>query len=151
MYSVYKVQEGDTLTSIAQKYGILVNDLSQLNGIMVGAILNPGDYIIVPKMENDNMYFSKYTIKDGDTMYSIARRYGIEPKFLLRLNGLNESDIIYTGDNIFVPKEGVQIYITGNDNTLNDVLSSLRISPNDLVNQNSTIYLTNDQLILYRR
>lgn len=151
MYSVYKVQDGDTLATVAQKYGILVNDLSQLNGIMVGAVLTPGDYIIVPKMDNDNIYFSKYTIKNGDTIYSIARRYNINPKFLLRLNGLNESDIVYAGDSIFVPREGVEVYITGNDDTLNNVLNGLNISPNDLVNQNSTIYLTNDQLILYRR
>ena len=151
MYSVYKVQEGDTLVSVAQKYGVLASDLSQINGIMVGTVLNPGDYIIVPKMENENIYFSRYTVKDGDTMYSIARKYNIDPKFLLRLNGLNENDIIYVGDSIFVPKEGVKIYITGNDDTLNKVLSSLNISPSDLVNQNSTIYLTNDQLILYRR
>lgn len=151
LYSVYKVQDGDTLATVAQKYGILVNDLSQLNGIMVGAVLTPGDYIIVPKMDNDNIYFSKYTIKNGDTIYSIARRYNINPKFLLRLNGLNESDIVYAGDSIFVPREGVEVYITGNDDTLNNVLNGLNISPNDLVNQNSTIYLTNDQLILYRR
>ena len=84
-------------------------------------------------------------------MYSIARRYNVDPKYLLRLNGLNENDIIYSGDYIFVPREGVNFYITGMDNTLEDVTRSLDVTPNDLVSQNNTIYLTSDQLFVYRK
>lgn len=151
MYSIYQVQSGDTLTSIANKYGIPINDLSSINGIMMGTNLNPGDYIVVPKMDNDNLYFTRYTIKNGDTMYSIARRYNIDPKYLLRLNGLNENDTIYSGDYIFVPREDVKFYITEMDNTLNDVTRSLGVTPDELANQNNTIYLTNDQLFVYRK
>ena len=75
--------------------------------------LNPGDYIVVPKMGNDNLYFVKYIIRDGDTIYSLSRRYNVDPKYLLRLNGLNESDIIYSGDYIFVPREGVPVTCSG--------------------------------------
>lgn len=151
MYTIYQVQSGDTLASIANKYGIPMNDLSSINGIMMGTNLNPGDYIVVPKMNNENLYFARYTIKDGDTLYSIARRYSIDPKYLLRLNGLNENDIIYSGDYIFVPREGVKFYITGMDNTLNDVTKSLGATPDEIASQNNTIYLTNDQLFVYRK
>lgn len=151
MYTIYKVESGDTLASIANKYGIPINDLSSINGIMMGTNLNPGDYIVVPKMDSENLYFTRYTIKDGDTMYSIAKRYGTDPKYLLRLNGLNENDIIYSGDYIFVPKDGVSFYITGMDNTLGDVTRNLGTTPNELASQNNTIYLTNDQLFVIRK
>lgn len=151
MYTIYQVKSGDTLASIANKYGIPINDLSSINGIMMGTNLNPGDYIVVPKMDNDNLYFTRYTIKDGDTMYSIARRYNVDPKYLLRLNGLNENDTIYSGDYIFVPREGVKFYITGMDNTLNDVTRNLGATPDEVASQNNTIYLTNDQLFVYRK
>ena len=151
MYTIYQVESGDTLASIANKYGIPMNDLSSINGIMMGTNLNPGDYIVVPKMDNENLYFTRYTITDGDTIYSIARRYNVDPKYLLRLNGLNENDIIYSGDYIFVPREGVRFYITGMDNTLGDVVKSLGASPDELANQNNMIYLTNDQLFVYRK
>ena len=49
MYTIYQVQNGDTLASVASKFGISAENLSNLNGIMVGSILNPGDYIVVPK------------------------------------------------------------------------------------------------------
>ena len=151
MYTIYQVESGDTLASIANKYGIPMNALSSINGIMMGTNLNPGDYLVVPKMDNENLYFTRYTIKNGDTIYSIARRYNIDSKFLLRLNGLNENDIIYSGDYIFVPREGVKFYITGMNNTLNDVTRSLEVTPDELASQNNTIYLTNDQLFVYRK
>lgn len=151
MYTIYQVQSGDTLSSIANKYGIPINDLSSINGIMMGTNLNSGDYIVVPKMDNENLYFTRYNIKDGDTIYSIARSYNIDPKYLLRLNGLNENDIIYSGDYIFVPKAGVKFYITGMDNTLSDVVRNLGASPDEIASQNNTIYLTNDQLFVFRK
>lgn len=151
MYTIYQVESGDTLASIANKYGIPMNDLSSINGIMMGTNLSPGDYIVVPKMDNENLYFTRYIIKNGDTIYSIARRYNVDPKYLLRLNGLNENDTIYSGDYIFVPKEGVKFYITGMDNTLGDVTRSLGVTPDELSTQNNTIYLTNDQLFVIRK
>ena len=151
MYTIYQVQSGDTLSSIANNYGIPMNDLSSINGMMMGTNLNPGDYIVVPKIDNENLYFTRYTIKDGDTVYSIARRYNTNPEYLLRLNGLNENDTIYSGDYIFVPRDGVKFYITGMDNTLSDVTRSLGVSPDELASQNNTIYLTNDQLFVYRK
>ena len=151
MYTIYQVQSGDTLASIANKYGIPINDLSSINGIIMGTNLNHGDYIVVPRMEKENIYFSKYSIKDGDTIYSIARRYNIDPRFLLRLNGLNENDVIYSGDYIFVPNDGVKFYITGMDNTLDDVIKYLNVTPDEFASQNTTIYLTNDQLFVYRK
>lgn len=151
MYTIYEVQNGDTLASVAGKVGIPIDELSKINGIMVGSILTPGEYIVVPNRSNENMYFRRYTIKDGDTIYSISRTIGVDPSFLLRLNGLNENDIIYQGDTIFVPREGVSFYITGIDETLNEIARKMNVSPNDLANQNNTIYLTNDQLIVYKK
>ena len=151
MYSIYEVQSGDTLASVASKVGIPIDELSKINGIMVSSILTPGEYIVVPNKSNDNMYFRRYTIKDGDTIYGISRRLNIEPSFLLRLNGLNENDIVYQGDTIFVPRDGVSFYITGMDETLNDISRKMNVSANDLASQNSTIYLTNDQLIVYKK
>ena len=56
MYTIYQVQNGDTLASVANKLGISVEVLSNLNGIMIGSVLNPGDFIVVP-MKDENPYF----------------------------------------------------------------------------------------------
>ena len=151
MYTIYQVQNGDTLASVASKFGISVNNLSSLNGIMVGSLLNPGDYIVVPKVQNENPYFREYTVKKGDNIYEIARANNISPSQLLRLNGLNDTDIIYPDQKIMLPRNGVSFYITEADDTLNDVTKGLNVSANELVRQNGTIYLMNDQLLVYKK
>ncbi len=151
MYTIYQVQNGDTLASVASKFGISVNNLSSLNGIMVGSLLNPGDYIVVPKVQNENPYFREYTVKKGDNIYEIARANNISPSQLLRLNGLNDTDIIYPDQKIMLPRNGVSFYITEADDTLNDVTKGLNVSANELARQNGTIYLMNDQLLVYKK
>ena len=151
MYTIYQIKQGDTLASVANKVGVPIDELSSINGIMVGTVLNPGEYIVVPRMDNDNMFFKKYTIERGDTIYAIARENNIDPSDLLRLNGLNENDVIYQGEVIFIPREDVMFYITKTDDTLNDVIRNFNVSANELSRQNDTIYLTNDQLIVYKK
>ena len=151
MYTIYQVQNGDTLASVASNFGISVNNLSSLNGIMVGSLLNPGDYIVVPKVQNENPYFREYVVKKGDSIYGIARANNISPSQLLRLNGLNDTDIIYPDQKIMLPRNGVSFYITESDDTLNDVTKGLNVSANELARKNGTIYLTNDQLIVYKK
>lgn len=150
MYSIYQVMEGETLEDVANKVGITMDELISINGISNGMV-KPLDYVVIPNRNNENMYFKRYTISKGDTIYSIARRYGINPSDLLRLNGLNNEDTIYPGDVIFVPKDGVSFYVTGMDDTLMDVSRKMGATPNELSNMNSTIYLTNDQLLVYKK
>ena len=150
MYSIYQVMEGETLEDVANKVGISMDELISINGISNGMV-KPLDYVVIPNRNNENMYFKRYTISKGDTIYSIARRYGENPSDLLRLNGLNNEDTIYPGDVIFVPKDGVSFYVTGMDDTLLDVSQKMGATPNELSNMNSTIYLTNDQLLVYKK
>ena len=151
MYSIYQVQSGDTLASVASKFGSSISDLSRLNGIMVGSILVPGEYIVVPKRQIENPYFVNYVVKKGDNIYDIAKKININPGQLLRLNGLNETDIIYPDQIILLPRSGVSFYVTENDDTLNNVTNTLKASADELARQNKTIYLMNDQLIVYKK
>ena len=150
MYRVYQVQNGDTLASVASKLGMSVSELASLNGLMISAILVPGQYIIVPN-NSGNEYFDMYVIQKGDTIYELARKFNTDPTSLLRLNGLNNTDVIYPGDEILVPKNGVSFYVTGNDDTLDMVTKKLGTNASELARQNKIIYLTNDQLIVFRR
>ncbi|MBR2840804.1 MAG: LysM peptidoglycan-binding domain-containing protein [Bacilli bacterium] len=151
MYSIYEVETNDTLSSVANKVGISIDELASINGIMAGTILTPGQLIIVPNKTNENEYFKRYKIRPNDTIYSIAKANNLNPSDLLRLNGLNENDIIYENDTIFIPREGVIFYITKQDDTLKKVSEKMNVRPNDLSKQNDIIYLTNDQLIVYKK
>ena len=151
MYTIYQVKNGDTLASVASNFGTSVNNLSSLNGIMVGSVLNPGDFIVVPKVQMENPYFMEYTVKKGDNIYEISKVYNVSPSQLLKLNGLNETDIIYPNQKIMIPRKNVSFYVTGIDDTLDKVMRGLNVSADELARQNGTIYLTNDQLIVYKK
>ena len=151
MYTIYQVKNGDTLASVASNFGTSVNNLSSLNGIMVGSVLSPGDFIVVPKVQMENPYFMEYTVKKGDNIYEISKFYNVSPSQLLKLNGLNETDIIYPNQKIMIPRREVSFYITEMDDTLGKVMRELNVSADELARQNGTIYLTNDQLIVYKK
>ena len=151
MYTIYQVQNGDTLASVASNFGISADNLSNLNGIMVGSVLTPGDFIVVPNVQTENPYFMEYVVKKGDSVYGIAKTNNVSPSHLLRLNGLNDTDVIYPNQKIMIPRRGVSFYITSDDDTLNDLVDFFNVSANELARQNRTIYLTNGQLIVYKK
>lgn len=148
MYEIYNVKSGDTLENLANKLGITPEVLATINGLDVTAQLTPNTNIIVP---NNNSFFNKYIIKKGDTIYEIAKMYNIKATDLSKLNGLEEDEYIYPGEEIIVPRPGTSFYITETNDTLNKVANALNTTPNNLANQNRTIYLLEDQLIVYKK
>lgn len=152
MYKIYEVKSGDTLERIANSLGITPEVLATLNGLNVTDNLTPNTYIVVPAGTTiGNSMFDEYTIQKGDTIYEIARKYNINPTQLAKLNGLKDGEYIYPGDKIYVPKRNTGFYITKEGDTLNYVTNALKISANNLANQNQTIYLLEDQLLVYKK
>ena len=148
MYRIYEVQVGDTLTSVASKLGISPEVLANLNGININTDLNPNSFIVVPKGTG---LFDKYKVQKGDTVYEIAGVYNISPSQLLKLNGLNENDIIYPEQEILIPKSNVGFYVTEDADTISGVALKLNIPYEEIIGQNKTIYLMPDQLIVYKK
>lgn len=148
MYKIYNVKMGDTIENLARKLGITPEVLATINGLSITDTLMPNTNIVIP---NADPLFDKYKIKKGDTIYEIARIYNIDPIQLSKLNGLDEDDYIYPGDEIIVPRQGTIFYVTNENDTLNEIANMLKITPNDIANQNKTIYLLEDQLIVYKK
>lgn len=96
----------------------------------------------------DNQYYEYYTIKTGDTLYQIARKYNINPELLASMNGLNMSDYIYPGQNIMIPKSGYSYYLTKDGDTLDTVANTFGISVNKLLENNKILYLLDGQLLV---
>lgn len=147
MYRVYQIQSGDTLESIASMIGVDLSILKQLNGIKNDVNLIPGSFLIIPVTDDR---FTNYTIKKGDTIYSIATTYGVDPDLLLKVNGLNKEDYIYPNQEIIIPSNNYKFYMTENGDTIESVLNKLQIDYNNLLSNNDEIFLTEDQLIIYK-
>ena len=149
MYKIYQVEYGDTIDIIASKTGSTNQIIKNLNGFNSDADLVVGSLIIVPREENQ--LFQTYKVKQGDTIYSIARTYNVDPSTLLLLNGLNKDDYIYPNQEITVPKSGVTVYVTKQGDTIGGIINNLGIDANTLNNENERIFVIEDQLIVTKK
>lgn len=150
MYKIYQVGYGDTIEGIADMIGTSVEELIKINGFN-GNKLTMGDLIIVPNKNNTNDIFIKYQIKNGDTLYMIAKNYSIDPKTLAILNGLDIDDYIYPNQEIMIPNSNIDIYITKKGDTVDTLLNNFNITIDKLKADNKDIYLEENQLIIYKR
>jgi len=141
VYQVYKIVDGDTLTSIAECNNCTCDDLIRLNGIDSSEFVSDS-YIVIPK---NNMY-SNYVVKKGDTLYDISNRYGVDLKVLYAINGLDDGDIIYPDQELLLPNN-VSMYLTRVGDTLGSIVDMFGIE--DLVKNNRNLELVSDQIVIY--
>ena len=98
-YQRYYVKKGDTLSQIALNYKTTVNKIVSLNNINNPNLIFIGQKLIIPKISYSGNY-KLYTIKRGDTLYSISRRYNTTIANLVRINRIQNPNIIYAGRTI---------------------------------------------------
>lgn len=97
---MYTVVSGDTLSKIARKYNTTVNAIKDLN-YLKSDNLSIGQIIRIPEMytKESDMYmpsFINYTVKKGDSLYTIAKSYNLDVDILKKDNSLT-SNIIEIG------------------------------------------------------
>lgn len=103
-YTEYSIEEGDSLDSIAQKFGLTRETIISVNQIKNTTSLFIGSTLRIPDRNG-----TLYTVKEGDTLSSIVQQLNLALswKSLSDVNGLrNES--VNPGDKLFIPLESVQ-------------------------------------------
>ena len=101
----YTVKSGDSLWSIANKYNTTVNELKSLNNLSSN-ILQVGQILVLPSSTNDDNSGNTYTVKLGDSLWSIANKYNTTVNELKSLNNLS-SDVLQIGQVLSVPSNSV--------------------------------------------
>ncbi len=96
------VAAGETLTAIALRYSVSVSELVQANGLNNPNLIYVGQVLVIPRAAPSGSG-TLYTIRAGDTLSAIARRYGVTVEEIVAANGLPDRNTIYVGRSLTIP------------------------------------------------
>ncbi len=157
----YTVQEGDTLTSIAQKYDTTVHEITVTNSIVnpnliyVGEVLKiyPGNRSIIKRKK---VFTTTYIVQSGDTLTSIAIKFDTTVQAIAELNDLQNPNLIYVGEILKIPTNSrgnlsapssrhyIKTYIVQSGDTLTSIAKKFNTTVDKIALLNN---ITNPNLI----
>ena len=145
-YMKYTVKAGDTLWGISNQYGVSVTELAELNNVNAST-LKVGQVLTIPSKSGsnpDNMFM--YTVVKGDSLYSIAKRYGTSVEEIKKLNYLTSNNLVigqvlripemYTKPSDMVIPNYVNYKVVKGD-TLYSIAKKFNVSVDSIINDNN--------------
>jgi LysM repeat protein len=168
----YTIVSGDTITGIARKLGVSIQALLDTNGLTTASIIYSGRTLIVPGKSVAPApapvvaapapsapiqpvvsvtplapsASTTYKIVAGDTVTSIAKKFGVSVQAVLSANGMTASSIIYAGRTLSIPGAGSTTASTTTATTVAQVGTAVTpLSPEMQANA-STIIAVGKQL-----
>lgn len=112
----YQVRSGDTLSTIARRFGTQVSILQHVNRLQ-GSRIIAGEFLLIPRgnstvaVLNDNgdvvtanpARIREYSVQQGDSLWGIARRYRVNVADITRLNNIDQNSLIRPGQQLRIP------------------------------------------------
>ncbi|MCL2382224.1 MAG: LysM peptidoglycan-binding domain-containing protein [Treponema sp.] len=110
-YHVHTIRPGDTLLSLARHFGVTVNQVHAANPGIQERYLRIGSRLRIPALGDDSVgpyqraaparehiaFDGIHLVKRGETLWSLARAYGVDPEVLAEANGMQITDILHEG------------------------------------------------------
>ncbi|MFT4259808.1 LysM peptidoglycan-binding domain-containing protein [Microbacterium sp.] len=100
------VQPGDTVSAIAERYGLATADVLAWNGLTWRSVIYPGQTLVLTGTSTAAaaapVAAQTHVVVTGDTVYGIAQRYATSVDAVLAANGLSRTSIIYPGQQLVV-------------------------------------------------
>ncbi|WP_251861421.1 LysM peptidoglycan-binding domain-containing protein [Clostridium sp. Marseille-Q2269] len=97
--TIYTVLPGDTLYRIAYNHTTTVENIMKFNNIVNPNIIYPFQQIVIPWSPPETVI---YTVRPGDSLYSIAKKFGTSIKELVMFNYLTPPYVIYPNQHLVV-------------------------------------------------
>jgi len=122
--NIYIVKAGDSLYSIARQFNTTVDELRRLNNLTTST-LRIGQILTIPKITPPTTGGITYTVKSGDNLYDIARRYNTTVDEIKRANNLTTNTLrigqILTIPTVTPPTTGETTYTVKSGDNLYDI------------------------------
>jgi murein DD-endopeptidase MepM/ murein hydrolase activator NlpD len=104
--TIHVVQRGETLFSIAQRYGLSLDVIAAANGIINPSNIITGQRLLIPlNGATETISPETYTVQYADNLEAIARAFSTDVNTLIRLNGLTDPNALYVGQ-MLILREG---------------------------------------------
>jgi LysM repeat protein len=106
------VKSGDTLLRIASSFGVSVSSIQQLNNLGSSTTIRVGQVLRIPSATGSASPSPSpsptptqrtYTVKSGDTLISIARRFSVTTTAIAQLNNITNANSIRVGQVLKIP------------------------------------------------
>lgn len=103
--SVYEVKKGDTLSTVASLFNVSKNTIIWANDLK-SQVISPGDILVILPMTG-----IKHTIKKGDTIASLAKKYKADEGDIAKFNGVVDDTELTLGDTLLIPDGEIAIAV----------------------------------------
>jgi LysM repeat protein len=132
---IYTVREGDTLYSIARRFGSSVEAIERANHLFKPVsdpgLIFPGDVLVVPSLSETGKV--TYIVKSGDTVSGIASRFSTFSDLFSGINNLENPNLLFVNQGLVVP---VFIYEIQSGDTLSSISRRFGISLSNITKAN---------------
>jgi murein DD-endopeptidase MepM/ murein hydrolase activator NlpD len=112
----YVVQPGDTVSTIAQKFGLTVNTILWENNLSPYSLIHPGDKLSILPVSGVT-----HTVKKGETIGRIARDYGVKIEKILEANHLKITSTLAIGQKLIIPDGRKRTYVARKTKTYSGI------------------------------
>ena len=107
--SVYTVREGDSLSQVAEMFGVTANTILWANDLKKTSGIQPGQTLVILPVAG-----VRHVVKSGDTLSTIASKYEADAKEILAFNQLETAADMSTGSTLIIPGGEIQAEVSNN-------------------------------------
>jgi len=117
-FVTHEVKQGETLLAIASVYDVTVDQIQKANN-MGDVLIRVGDELTIPVLREESdapppagsVTNFAYIVESGDTIVSIAARFGATIQDILDANNMDAGDVIRPADELIVPVRQVPVEV----------------------------------------